>query len=127
MQEADRLWVPSKALLERPKTEVNPVAVPSAYLEFDLVMDGIGGSGDCDGILGGLIRQLDELSRSMDLRPGLDIDKALRSLNITVEEAHRISRWLTRMGVTVALGLPWGLHPEKLHDPEMLILLAPRA
>ncbi len=120
MQEADRLWVPSKALLERPKTEVNPVAVPSAYLEFDLVMDGIGGSGDCDGILGGLVRQLEQLSRLLDLEPGLAIDKALESLNLTVEESNRLSRWLTAMGALDVCGTLRGTFlRERLYDFEM--------
>jgi hypothetical protein len=120
MQEADRLWVPSKALFERPKDEVNTVAVPSAYVEFDLVIDGIGGSGDGDGILGGLVRQLEQLSRLLDQEPGLAIDKALGSLNLTPEEANRLSRWLTARGASWAQGLSMGpFIREMLYDFEM--------
>jgi len=120
LQEADRLWTPSKALLEGSRQSANPVAVPSAYSEFDLVMDGIGGSGDGDGLLGGLIRTLEQLSRVLDQEPGLDIETALASLNLTVEETARISRWLTAIGAsTVPRHSTGAFVREKLYEFEM--------
>jgi hypothetical protein len=104
MRNADRLGKDVVSFVERVKKGM--FAVPSAYTEFQEVMEGVGPDGIGIGMFERFIKDLERLSRTLRKEETMDLEVAVRALGLSKEDSDRIIRWLAAVGGTIEKGSP---------------------